>query len=85
MGAIGNVGSTFSPSAGQSGGGQTNAGKIFADREWASNSGEAKFWKDRYGATPQTKSAFEGYEEWMEQQGLQVMQQCADDMGSDDG
>ena len=81
--AIGNVGSTFSPTPSK--GGQANAGKIYADRLWDSNSGEAKYWKDHWGNNAQTKSAFEGYEEWIEQQALQTMQQCADDMGSDDG
>lgn len=81
--SISGVGSTFTPTASQASGGQTNAGKAYADQIWNSNTPEASFYKDHFKGN---LSAFEGYEQWIEQQGIQTMQQCADDMGaSDDG
>ena len=54
--------------------------KAMADRDWDSNTQLAAAWKDEYGSSSNSKSAFEGFEEWMNQQAINVIQECASDM-----
>ncbi len=60
----------------------------FADQQFDKGTGGSQWFKDYYKkaglSQSQAKSAFEGYEQWLNHEAMKVMDQCASDMGSGD-
>ncbi len=58
----------------------------FADQQFAKGTGGSAWFKDYYKnaglSQDQAKTAFEGYEQWLNHEAMKVMDQCASDMGS---
>ena len=65
---------------------KSRIGKSYGASSYTDTSGKVHDYAAHKETASEALASFEGYEEWIEQQGLQLMEQDGDDMGaSDDG
>ena len=64
---------------------KSRVGTNYGASSYTDTSGKSHSYSAHTETASEALASFEGYEQWIEQQGMQLMQQVADDMGSDDG